>query len=75
VPASAILDDAGQDVVFVMVEGESFERRIVRTGIRDAGMVQIIEGLSEGDRVVTRGAYLVRLAASRPTEAGHGHAH
>jgi hypothetical protein len=28
VPASAIVDDAGRPIVFVQVEGESFERRL-----------------------------------------------
>ena len=32
------------------------ERVAVRTGIRDGGLVEITEGLAEGDRVVTRPA-------------------
>jgi membrane fusion protein, heavy metal efflux system len=62
VPVSAVIDEAGQDVVYVMLGGESFERRVVRLGIRDGGYVQVVEGLAPGERVVTRGAYLVRLA-------------
>jgi RND family efflux transporter MFP subunit len=75
VPETALIDDGGQTIAFVMADGEHFDRRIVRTGIRDAGFVHVASGIAEGERVVTRGAYLVRLAASRPTEAGHGHAH
>jgi multidrug efflux pump subunit AcrA (membrane-fusion protein) len=47
----------------------------VRLGIRDGDYVQVIEGVAPGERVVTRGAYLVRLAGSAPAAAGHGHAH
>lgn len=75
VPVTAVIDDGGRDVVFVQRDGERFERRPVRLGVRDGGWVQIREGLVPGERVVSRGAYLVHLAASIPAEAGHGHAH
>jgi RND family efflux transporter MFP subunit len=75
VPVSAIVDEAGQDVVYVMLGGESFERRVVRLGVREGDSVQVAEGLAPGERVVTRGAYLVRLAGASPAVAGHGHAH
>jgi RND family efflux transporter MFP subunit len=75
VPVSALVDEAGQDVVYVMTGGESFERRVVRLGIRDGDYVQVESGVEDGERIVTRGAYLVRLAAASPAEAGHGHAH
>lgn len=75
VPTSAIVDEAGQDVVYVMLGGESFERRVLRLGIRDGDYVQVLSGLEPGERIVTRGAYLVRLAGASPDAAGHGHAH
>ena len=75
VPVSAIVEEAGQDVVYVMLGGESFERRVVRLGIRDGDYVQVIEGFEPGERVVTVNAYLVRLAGASPEAAGHGHAH
>jgi multidrug efflux pump subunit AcrA (membrane-fusion protein) len=75
VPIAAVVEEAGQDVVYVMRGGESFERRVVRLGIRDGDYVQVIEGVAPGERVVTRGAYLVRLAGASPAAAGHGHAH
>ena len=75
VPVSAVVEEAGQDVVYVMQGGESFERRVVRLGIRDGDQVQVVEGIEPGERVVTRGAYLVRLAGASPAAAGHGHAH
>jgi RND family efflux transporter MFP subunit len=75
VPVEALTDEAGQNVVYAMLGGESFERRILRLGIRDGGYVQVKTGLEPGERIVTRGAYLVRLAAASPAEAGHGHAH
>lgn len=75
VPAGALINDAGGDVVYVQTGGERFARRLVRTGLRDGDYVAITEGLAPGERVVNRGAYLVHLAAGAPAEAGHGHAH
>lgn len=75
VPVESLIDEAGHDVVYVMTGGESFERRVVRLGIRDGDYVHVESGIEAGERIVTRGAYLVRLAAASPAEAGHGHAH
>ena len=75
VPRSALVDDAGQTDVYVMADGENFERRVIRTGASEGGHVEVIEGLKAGERVVTIGAYLVRLAEAGPAAAGHGHAH
>ena len=75
VPESAIVDDAGQPVVFVQVGGESFERRPVRLGNRESGQVQIGGNVAPGERVVVRGAPLIRLAALSPQVPAHGHTH
>jgi membrane fusion protein, heavy metal efflux system len=75
VPESAIVDDAGRPVVFVQTAGESFLRRPVRLGIRDSGQIGILEGVKRGERVVTAGAYQIRLAALSPQVPAHGHVH
>ena len=75
VPASAVLDENGVSTVFVMTGGESFERRSVRIGVRDGDWLEVVEGLEPGQRVVSRGAYLVKLASTKTGEIGHGHAH
>jgi multidrug efflux pump subunit AcrA (membrane-fusion protein) len=75
VPATAIVDDAGRPIVFVQREGETFERRAVTLGPRSGDVVQITEGLEPGNRVVTKGAYLVRLASLSTSVPAHGHVH
>lgn len=75
VPASAIVDDAGRPIVFVQVEGESFERRPITIGAREGEQVQITNGVTAGERVVTKGAYLVRLASLSTSVPAHGHVH
>ena len=75
VPTSAVLTESARPVLFVHVAGETFERRFVRTGLRASGWVQVLAGLSAGERVVIRGAHTVKLAASTSTVPAHGHAH
>ena len=76
IPESAIINEDGLQTAYVQVEGEAFEKRILKTGFIDNGYVQIIDGLKVGERVVTVGAYQVRLAALSPESAiGHGHVH
>ena len=75
IPASSVLDEGGLSVVFVMTGGESFERRQVRLGARDGDWVEVLDGLTPGSRVVSRGAWLVKLAATGTAQIGHGHAH
>jgi cobalt-zinc-cadmium efflux system membrane fusion protein len=75
VPESALVDDNGMFVVFVQIEGEAFERRVVRLGARDGGYAEILSGVREGEHVVTVGAWSVKLAASSGAVPAHGHAH
>jgi membrane fusion protein, heavy metal efflux system len=76
VPESAIINEDGLHTAYVQIEGELFEKRILETGIIDGGYVQVFDGLKVGERVVTIGAYQVRLAALSPESAiGQGHVH
>jgi RND family efflux transporter MFP subunit len=73
VPATALLEQKGVWTVYVAAGAESFARRNVETGIRDGGYVEITQGLQPGDKVVTRGAYYVKLAATASGVGGHHH--
>jgi membrane fusion protein, heavy metal efflux system len=75
VPQSAIVDDAGRPVVFIQASGEAFLRRPVQLGVREGGYVQVLEGVFPGERVVSRGAHLIRLAAMSSQVPAHGHVH
>jgi multidrug efflux pump subunit AcrA (membrane-fusion protein) len=75
VPEEAIVRDNGRALVYVMLEGETFQRREVDLGIRDNGWIEVVSGVSEGERVATRGAYVIKLAALSPASFGHGHGH
>jgi RND family efflux transporter MFP subunit len=75
VPESALVEDAGKTVVYVQIDGEAFERRPLETGIRDAGFVEVVDGIAAGERVVSKGAYEIKLAAAAGVLPAHGHAH
>jgi RND family efflux transporter MFP subunit len=75
IPQSAVLDEKGLDVVFVMTSGESFERRTVKLGARDRQLVEVLEGVEPGERIVSEGAYYVKLAGTSTGSVGHGHTH
>jgi cobalt-zinc-cadmium efflux system membrane fusion protein len=75
IPVSAVIDDAGRPIVFVHASGESFERRPVALGVRQAEVVQVLEGLKPGERIVSKGAHLVRLASLSTQVPAHGHVH
>ena len=75
VPESAVVDDGGRPVVFIQEAGETFLRRPVKLGLREGGYVQALEGVWPGERVVMRGAYLIRLSAMSSQVPAHGHAH
>jgi hydrogenase maturation factor len=50
---------SGEMIVWVHTEAERFVARRVRQQSLDAGSVAIIDGLHDGDRVVTEGAGLL----------------
>ena len=75
VPNEAVLDDNGTPVAYVQTGGEAFARRILTLGERDGTRTQVLAGLSLGERVVTVGAYQVRLASLSGGDFAGGHAH
>lgn len=75
VPESALVEEGDQLVAFVQIGGETFEKREVKVGIRDTGFVQVLDGVKEGERVVTKGAYTIRLSSISGVIPAHGHAH
>ncbi len=74
-PVSSIVYESGLPVVYVMLGGETFERRAVRLGVRDGAWIEVLEGIEQGEHVVSRGAWAVRLAGSGDAVPAHGHAH
>ena len=73
-PLTALTEEQGLYFVYVQVCAEEFEKREVHPGRRNGERVEILRGLQHGERVVTQGAYQVKLA-SMSTAIPHGHSH
>ena len=54
IPSEALRIDGGVQVVFV-ARGDTVERRAVTTGLEDGGDVEVLAGVSAGERVVVDG--------------------
>jgi membrane fusion protein, heavy metal efflux system len=74
VPRDAVLDNEGKKIVYVLLSGEEFERRDVVLGGEYGGQVAVLSGVKAGERVVTQGAYQLKLQELRPANAG-AHTH
>jgi membrane fusion protein, multidrug efflux system len=63
IPEEALTPEAERQYVFVVSEGK-VSRREVRIGVRRPGSVEVLAGLSAGERVIVEGTQKVREGAS-----------
>jgi RND family efflux transporter MFP subunit len=76
VPNEAVVEEMGSYFVYVQLTPEFFEKRAIKKGVTDGLRTEIKSGLTAGERVVGKGAILVKLAqASGSLDAHAGHAH
>lgn len=76
VPGTALIEQEGNFFVFVQVHPELFEKRQVIPGANAGAETVILSGLSAQERIVTKGAVLVKLASvssKLDPHAGHSH--
>lgn len=73
VPEDAVVEINTQSYVFVQTGGESFHKRGVSLGVRDGGFIEVLAGVSAGERIVTRGGFDIHLAAVMGTVESHRH--
>ena len=74
VPESALTEEQGEFFIYRQVDEDGYEKTRVTLGNRNGDAVEILSGLSGGERVVTEGAYQVKLAAASVIP-GHSHEH
>jgi RND family efflux transporter MFP subunit len=73
---TALMEDQGTYFVYVQITPELFEKREVKIGVSDGLSTEIVQGLSATERIVTRGAILIKLAqATGALDAHSGHVH
>jgi RND family efflux transporter MFP subunit len=73
VPAEAVLDAGIQKTVFVDLGKGFFEPRQVEIGERLGDRIEILKGLTAGERIVTSGNFLISSESQLRGAAGHQH--
>ena len=70
IPESAVEDLNGQKVAFVQTSQEVFQVRTLKSGATLNGQTEVLGGIREGDRVVTRGAFALKSELLKSTLQG-----
>ena len=74
VPVPSITEEQGLNFVYLQLDEEGYKKQEVMLGQNNGERVQILSGLKNGDKVVTKGVYQVKLAATSSVMP-EGHAH
>lgn len=75
-PLSALSEQQGEMFCYVQTDDECYEKRPVTLGRNSGDRVEVVSGLSLGDKVVTGGVTFIRLAeTSGVVPEGHSHNH
>ena len=57
---TAMQSDGDAQIVFVALDGNKFEKRTITTGMEQRGHLQVIDGVKEGEKVVTEGSFILK---------------
>jgi len=60
IPDTALLMEGNKTFVYKIIENNMIKKIEVKTGVRDQGNLEVISGLSQGDKVVAEGLNKVR---------------
>lgn len=74
-PREALTEEQGNFFVYLQEDEECYRKQPVTVGADDGQRIQILSGVHPGDRVVTRGAYQVKLAGATNAIPAHTHEH
>ena len=71
IPREAVLDEDGKQFVYVVEGIDQYVKREVKVSTVSPEQVRVLEGLASGQRIVTKGAVLIKGQESscRPTKA------
>jgi membrane fusion protein, copper/silver efflux system len=59
VPASAVIDSGTRQIVLIAKGEGRFEPRAVKLGRRGDGYVEVLDGVNQGEEVVTAATFLI----------------
>jgi cobalt-zinc-cadmium efflux system membrane fusion protein len=64
VPREALIYEGSSVRIWVAHEDKTIELRQIKTGLTNGRMIQVLEGINAGERVITRGSLFIDRAAS-----------
>ncbi len=80
IPEESVVKEAGQEYVFVQTSDSStpngtqvFEKRIVVTGLTVDNLIEIKEGLKEGEKVASKGVFYLKSELKKEELEGDEH--
>lgn len=73
IPEAAVQQVDNESVVFVKIDEKRFEKREVVLGAQSDGRVEVREGLKEGEKVVTVGAFMLKSHLKKEEFGEHEH--
>ncbi|NDV65633.1 efflux RND transporter periplasmic adaptor subunit [Bacteroides sp. 224] len=74
-PHSALTEEQGSFFVYQQLDDECYKKQEVTLGADNGESIQILTGISAGERIVTHGAYQVKLASASNVLPAHSHEH
>jgi len=60
IPDTSIMYEGGKKFVYKIIENNMIKKNEIETGIRNVGIIEILKGLNEGDKVIAEGLTKVR---------------
>jgi Cu(I)/Ag(I) efflux system membrane fusion protein len=77
VPAEGVLDTGTRQIVYVDKGDGYFEPREVKTGLKIDGLIEILFGLKQGEKIASSAIFLIdseaQLKGVKPLSSGHKH--
>ena len=64
VPRQAVIYEGNASRIWVVREDSAIELRRIKVGLTNGTMIQVVEGLRAGDRVITKGSLFIDRAAT-----------
>lgn len=74
-PLESITEESGNYFVFVRVDDDCYMKHPVTLGMSNGEAVEVLQGLNEGDQLVSKGAMMIKMASNSGVVPGHDHNH
>lgn len=74
-PLCSIIEEQGNYFIYKQVSESCYKKSEISLGTNDGINVEIKEGVCEGEKIVIKGAYQIKLASAVGTIPAHSHEH